>query len=152
MLQRIYGTVFTKKSELDTYLNMLEEAKKRDHRKLGKELKLFTLMEEGPGFPFFLPNGVVLKNNLIDYWRGLHKKSGYVEIETPLILNRKLWETSGHWDHYKENMYTVNIDEEDELASSLGIMSIPCVIMFNDGVEGNRLITYKRGFLFQNNK
>lgn len=113
MLQRIYGTVFTKKSELDTYLNMLEEAKKRDHRKLGKELKLFTLMEEGPGFPFFLPNGVVLKNNLIDYWRGLHKKSGYVEIETPLILNRKLWETSGHWDHYKENMYTVNIDEEE---------------------------------------
>jgi threonyl-tRNA synthetase len=113
MLQRIYGTVFTKKSELDTYLTMLEEAKKRDHRKLGKELKLFTLMEEGPGFPFFLPNGVVLKNNLIEYWRGLHKKSGYVEIETPLILNRKLWETSGHWDHYKENMYTVNIDEEE---------------------------------------
>lgn len=113
MLQRIYGTVFTKKSELDTYLTMLEEAKKRDHRKLGKELKLFTLMEEGPGFPFFLPNGVVLKNNLIDYWRGLHKKSGYVEIETPMILNRKLWETSGHWDHYKENMYTVNIDEEE---------------------------------------
>ena len=113
MLQRIYGTVFTKKSELSTYLTMLEEAKKRDHRKLGKELKLFTLMEEGPGFPFFLPNGVVLKNNLIDYWRGLHKKSGYVEIETPQILNRKLWETSGHWDHFKENMYTVDIDEEE---------------------------------------
>ncbi|MCB2290666.1 threonine--tRNA ligase [Clostridium sp. CS001] len=113
MLQRIYGTVFPKKSELDAYINMLEEAKKRDHRKLGKELKLFTLMEEGPGFPFFLPNGVVLKNNLIEYWRGLHKKSGYVEIETPMILNRKLWETSGHWDHYKENMYTVNIDEEE---------------------------------------
>lgn len=113
MLQRIYGTAFTKKSELEAYITMLEEAKKRDHRKLGKELKLFTLMEEGPGFPFFLPNGVVLKNNLIEYWRGLHKKAGYVEIETPLILNRKLWETSGHWYHYKENMYTVNIDDED---------------------------------------
>ncbi|MBZ9637364.1 threonine--tRNA ligase [Clostridium sp. FP1] len=113
MLQRIYGTVFTKKSELEAYINMLEEAKKRDHKKLGRELKLFTFMEEGPGFPFFLPNGVVLKNNLIEYWRGLHKKFGYVEIETPLILNRKLWETSGHWQHYKENMYTVNIDEED---------------------------------------
>lgn len=113
MLQRIYGTVFPKKSELETYLTMLEEAKKRDHRKLGKELKLFTLMEEGPGFPFFLPNGVVLKNNLIEYWRGIHKKYGYVEIETPQILNRKLWETSGHWQHYKENMYTVKIDEGD---------------------------------------
>ncbi|MGH4121463.1 MAG: threonine--tRNA ligase [Clostridium sp.] len=113
MLQRIYGTVFTKKSELEAYINMLEEAKKRDHKKLGRELKLFTFMEEGPGFPFFLPNGVVLKNNLIEYWRGLHKKFGYVEIETPIILNRKLWETSGHWQHYKENMYTVNIDKEE---------------------------------------
>jgi threonyl-tRNA synthetase len=92
---------------------MLEEAKKRDHRKLGKELKLFTLMEEGPGFPFFLPNGVVLKNALIDYWRDLHKKYEYIEIETPIILNKELWETSGHWFHYKENMYTVNIDEEE---------------------------------------
>jgi len=113
MLQRVYGTAFAKKSELEEYLNMLEEAKKRDHRKLGKELKLFTLMEEGPGFPFFLPKGVVLKNILIDYWRELHRKAGYVEIETPIILNRQLWETSGHWDHYKENMYTVNIDEEE---------------------------------------
>jgi len=113
MLQRIYGTAFGKKSELEEYLNMLEEAKKRDHRKLGKELKLFTLMEEGPGFPFLLPNGVVLKNKLIEYWRELHKKAGYVEIETPMILNRELWETSGHWSHYKENMYTVNIDEEE---------------------------------------
>lgn len=113
MLQRIYGTAFAKKSELDEYLNMLEEAKKRDHRKLGKELKLFALMEEGPGFPFFLPKGVVLKNNLIEYWRELHKKYGYVEIETPMILNKALWETSGHWFHYKENMYTVNIDEEE---------------------------------------
>lgn len=113
MLQRIYGTAFGKKSELEEYLNMLEEAKKRDHRKLGKELKLFSLMEEGPGFPFFLPNGVVLKNKLIEYWRELHNKYGYVEIETPMILNKELWETSGHWSHYKENMYTVNIDEEE---------------------------------------
>ncbi|MBK1810252.1 threonine--tRNA ligase [Clostridium sp. YIM B02505] len=113
MLQRVYGTAFAKKSELDQYLNMLEEAKKRDHRKLGKELKLFALMNEGPGFPFFLPNGVVLKNKLIEYWRELHKKYGYEEIETPLILNRELWQTSGHWYHYKENMYTVNIDEEE---------------------------------------
>lgn len=113
MLQRIYGTAFAKKSELDEYLNMLEEAKKRDHRKLGKELKLFALMEEGPGFPFFLPKGMVLKNILIDYWRELHKKANYLEIETPIILNKQLWETSGHWFHYKENMYTVNIDEEE---------------------------------------
>lgn len=113
MLQRIYGTAFTRKSDLEEYINMLEEAKKRDHRKLGRELKLFEIMEEGPGFPFFLPNGVVLKNNLIEYWRELHRKYEYVEIETPLILNRKLWETSGHWQHYKENMYTVNIDEEE---------------------------------------
>jgi threonyl-tRNA synthetase len=113
MLQRIYGTAFAKKSELDEYLNMLEEAKKRDHRKLGKELKLFALMEEGPGFPFFLPKGMILKNILIDYWRELHRKANYVEIETPIILNRQLWETSGHWYHYKENMYTVNIDEEE---------------------------------------
>jgi len=113
MLQRIYGTAFAKKSELTEYLNMLEEAKKRDHRKLGKELKLFSLMEEGPGFPLFLPNGVVLKNKLIEYWRELHNKYGYVEIETPMILNKELWETSGHWSHYKENMYTVNIDDEE---------------------------------------
>ncbi|GFZ33743.1 threonine--tRNA ligase [Clostridium zeae] len=113
MLQRVYGTAFVKKSELDEYLNMLEEAKKRDHRKLGKDLKLFSLMNEGPGFPFFLPNGVVLKNKLIEYWRELHRKYGYEEIETPLILNRELWQTSGHWYHYKENMYTVNIDEEE---------------------------------------
>ncbi|MCB2353768.1 threonine--tRNA ligase [Clostridium estertheticum] len=113
MLQRIYGTAFARKSELDEYLNMLEEAKKRDHRKLGKELKLFALMDEGPGFPFFLPNGVVLKNKLIEYWREIHKKAGYVEIETPMILNKELWETSGHWSHFKENMYTVSIDEEE---------------------------------------
>ncbi|WP_432408667.1 threonine--tRNA ligase [Wukongibacter sp. M2B1] len=113
MLQRIYGTSFPKKKLLEEYLHRLEEAKKRDHRKLGKELKLFTILEEGPGFPFFLPNGMELKNTLMDYWREVHKKAGYVEVETPIILNRKLWETSGHWDHYKENMYTLKIDEED---------------------------------------
>ena len=113
MLQRVYGTAFSKKAELEEYLHMLEEAKKRDHRKLGKELGLFMLREEGPGFPFFLPNGMVLKNQLLDYWREIHRKAGYVEISTPIMLSRHLWETSGHWDHYKENMYTTVIDEED---------------------------------------
>ena len=113
MLQRIYGTCFPKKEELDAYLQRIEEAKKRDHRKLGKELGLFTLMDEGPGFPFFLPKGMVLRNTLIDYWREVHKRYGYVEISTPMILNRQLWERSGHWDHYKANMYTTVIDEED---------------------------------------
>ena len=113
MLTRIYGTSFPNKEMLDEYLNMLEEAKKRDHRKLGKELKLFTLMDEGPGFPFFLPKGMILKNILIDYWRKIHSREGYVEISTPIILNRKLWETSGHWDHYRENMYTTVIDDVD---------------------------------------
>ncbi len=113
MLQRIYGTCFPKKEGLDEYLKRIEEAKKRDHRKLGKELGLFTLMEEGPGFPFFLPKGMVLRNTLIDYWRQVHKRYGYVEISTPMILNRELWERSGHWYHYKENMYTTQIDEED---------------------------------------
>jgi len=113
MLQRIYGTSFPKAKLLDEYLEMLEEAKKRDHRKIGKELKLFALREEGPGFPFFLPNGMVVKNELMHYWREVHEAAEYVEVETPLIMNRKLWETSGHWYHYKENMYTVVIDEED---------------------------------------
>ena len=113
MLQRIYGTAFPKKDELDQYLNMLEEAKKRDHRKLGKELGLFMLTEEGPGFPFFLPKGMLLKNTLIDYWREIHKRAGYQEISTPIILSRALWERSGHWDHYKDNMYTTLIDGED---------------------------------------
>ena len=113
MLTRIYATAFGKKEELEAYLTMLEEAKKRDHRKLGKELGLFMMHDAGPGFPFFLPKGMVLKNTLLDYWRQLHKKAGYVEISTPIILNRSLWETSGHWDHYKENMYTTVIDEED---------------------------------------
>ena len=113
MLQRIYGTAFTKKDEMEAYLTAQEEAKKRDHRKLGRELGLFMLTEEGPGFPFFLPKGMVLKNTLIDYWRAVHKKYGYVEISTPIILNRHLWERSGHWDHYKQNMYTTVIDEQD---------------------------------------
>lgn len=113
MLTRIYGTAFSTKSELKQYLEQMEEAKKRDHRKLGKELGLFTIMDEGPGFPFFLPKGMVLKNQLIDYWRKIHQREGYVEISTPMMLNRELWETSGHWDHYRENMYTTVIDEKD---------------------------------------
>ena len=113
MLQRVYGTSYPKKAELEEYLNMMEEAKKRDHRKLGKELGLFMMREEGPGFPFFLPKGMELKNQLLDYWREIHKKAGYVEISTPIMLSRHLWETSGHWDHYKDNMYTTVIDDED---------------------------------------
>ncbi len=113
MLSRIYGTAYTKTSDLEAYLTMMEEAKKRDHRKLGKELKLFALLEEGPGFPFFLPKGMVLKNTLLEYWREIHKEAGYVEVSTPIILSKELWETSGHWDHYKDNMYTTVIDEHD---------------------------------------
>ena len=111
MLSRIYGTAYTKAADLDAYLTMLEEARKRDHRKIGKELKLFALLDEGQGFPFFLPNGMIIKNTLIDYWREIHRKAGYVEVQTPIILNRQLWERSGHWDHYKENMYTTVIDD-----------------------------------------
>ncbi len=113
MLTRIYGTSFPTKEMLQEYLERMEEAKKRDHRKLGKELGLFTLMEEGPGFPFFLPKGLILKNLLIDYWRNIHAREGYVEISTPMILNRQLWETSGHWEHYKDKMYTTKIDDVD---------------------------------------
>ena len=113
MLQRIYGVAFSSKKELEKYLNMIEEAKKRDHRKLGRELKLFEIMDEGPGFPFFLPKGVILKNILIDYWRKLHNEAGYVEIETPIMLDKELWIRSGHWDHYKENMYTSMIDNKE---------------------------------------
>ena len=113
MLTRIYGVSFTKKADLEEYLTRMEEAKKRDHRKLGKELGLFMMSEEGPGFPFFLPKGMVLKNTLLDYWHEIHNKAGYVEISTPVMLNRHLWETSGHWDHYKNNMYTTVIDEQD---------------------------------------
>ena len=112
-LQRIYGVAFPKKEELDAYLERLEEAKRRDHRKLGKELGLFMMADEGPGFPFFLPKGMVLKNTLLDYWRQCHKRYGYVEISTPIILNQELWHRSGHWDHYKDNMYTTVIDGED---------------------------------------
>ena len=113
MLTRLYATAFAKKDELEAYITMMEEAKKRDHRKLGTELGLFMMHEAGPGFPFFLPKGMVLKNTLLDYWREIHRKAGYVEISTPVILNRSLWETSGHWDHYKNNMYTTVIDGED---------------------------------------
>ena len=112
-LQRIYGVAFPKKDELDAYLQRIEEAKKRDHRKLGKELGLFMLRDEGPGFPFFLPKGMVLRNTLIDYWRQVHKRYGYVECSTPMMMNRQLWERSGHWDHYKNNMYTTVIDDVD---------------------------------------
>ncbi|MBQ2799484.1 MAG: threonine--tRNA ligase [Ruminiclostridium sp.] len=113
MLSRIYATAFPKKEELEEYLAKIEEAKKRDHRKLGKELELFTIMDEGPGFPFFLPKGMILKNTLIDYWRQIHSRDGYVEISSPMMLNRQLWETSGHWYHYKDNMYTTVIDDTD---------------------------------------
>ena len=113
MLTRIYGTAFQDKEKLEEYLKMLEEVKKRDHRRLGKELGLFMLLDEGPGFPFFLPKGMTLKNTLIEYWRGIHKRENYLEISTPLIMRKELWEQSGHWDHYKDNMYTTSIEEED---------------------------------------
>ncbi len=113
MLQRIYGTAFNSKEELAAYLHMLEEAARRDHRKLGKELDIFAIMDEGPGFPFFLPNGMIIRDELIKYWRSVHRRYGYEEISTPMILSRKLWEQSGHWDHYKENMYFTQIDEMD---------------------------------------
>lgn len=113
MVTRIYATAFAKKDELEAYITMMEEAKKRDHRKIGKELGLFMMSEAGPGLPFFLPNGMVLKNTLLEYWREIHKKAGYVEISTPIMLSRTLWETSGHWDHYKDNMYTTKVDDED---------------------------------------
>ena len=112
-LQRLYGTAFFKKAELDEYLHNLEEAEKRDHRKIGREMDLFMMREEAPGFPFFLPNGMVLKNTLLDYWREIHRKAGYVEISTPMIMNKQLWMTSGHWDHYKDNMYSTVIDDEE---------------------------------------
>lgn len=113
MLQRIYGVAFPRKEELDAYLERMEEAKKRDHRKLGRELDLFDIYEEGPGFPFFLPKGMVLRNMLEDFWREEHRKNGYQEIKTPVILNQDLWHRSGHWDHYKDNMYTTVIDGND---------------------------------------
>lgn len=113
MLTRINGTAFLTKDELEHHLKMLEEAEKRDHRKIGREMELFMMCDEGPGFPFFLPKGMALKNALIDYWREIHYRDDYVEVSTPLIMNRRLWETSGHWDHYKDNMYSTKIDDED---------------------------------------
>ncbi|MBS5451807.1 MAG: threonine--tRNA ligase [Coriobacteriia bacterium] len=113
MLTRINGIAFASKDELDAHLRLLEEAKKRDHRKIGREMDLFMLRDEAPGFPFFLPNGMILKNALLDYWREIHRKAGYVEISTPLIMNKQLWKTSGHWDHYKDNMYSTVIDDEE---------------------------------------
>ena len=112
-LQRLYGTAFFKKSELEEYLHNLEEAEKRDHRRIGREMDIFMMRDEAPGFPFFLPNGMIFKNTLLDYWREIHKKAGYVEISTPMIMNKQLWQTSGHWDHYKDNMYSTVIDEEE---------------------------------------
>lgn len=136
MLQRVYGISFEKKKDLDDYIKMLEEAKLRDHRKLGKEMGLFVLKEEGPGFPFFLPKGTVLKNELLRYWREVHKEDGYVEIETPIILNRQLWETSGHWFNYKENMYSLIIDEEDY---AIKPMNCPgCMIVYANDIHSYR--------------
>ena len=112
MLTRIYGTAYASQAELDQYVFMMEEAKKRDHRKIGKEMELFTFMDEGPGFPFFLPKGMILRNELMKYWREIHTREGYDEIETPIMLDQSLWVTSGHWAHYKENMYTTTIDDQ----------------------------------------
>ena len=136
MLTRIYGTAFFTKSELDNYINMIEEAKKRDHRKLGKELNLFLLNDAGPGFPFFLPNGMILRNSLTDYWIKYHLSKGYEQINTPVILSRSLWETSGHWDHYKNNMFTLKIDDIDYAVKP---MNCPGAIL----VYQNELHSYK---------
>lgn len=145
MLQRIYATAFTKKEDLDEYLHMLEEAKKRDHRKIGKELGLFTMHEEGPGFPFFHPKGMVIKNVLIDYWRQVHTKAGYDEISTPIILNESLWHQSGHWDHYKENMYFTKIDDADY---AIKPMNCPgSVLVYKDDIHSYRELPIKLGEL-----
>lgn len=129
MLQRIYGLAFNNKEELEEHLNFLEESKKRDHRKIGKDLALFTIMDEGPGFPFFLPNGMILKNELLKFWHEIHEKAGYMEISTPIILSRSLWERSGHWENYRENMYTTKIDDED---FAIKPMNCPGGILFFD--------------------
>ncbi|OPL08970.1 MAG: threonine--tRNA ligase [delta proteobacterium ML8_F1] len=143
MLQRIYGTSFPKNTMLTAYLERLEEAKKRDHRKLGRELELFALLDEGPGFPFFFPKGTVLKNELLKYWRQLHEREGYVEIETPIILNRQLWETSGHWDHYRENMYTLKIDDEDY---AIKPMNCPGgMLVYNQSIKSYRDLPIRMG-------
>ncbi len=145
MLQRIYGTAFAKKSQLDEYLNMLEEAKKRDHRKLGKELDLFSIHEEGPGFPFFHPKGMILRNILEDFWRKEHKKNSYQEVKTPIILNEELWHKSGHWDHYKENMYFTKIDDGDY---AIKPMNCPGgMIMYNREMHSYRDLPIRMGEL-----
>ena len=136
MLSRIYGTAFSNKEDLEAHLAMIEEAKKRDHRRLGKELGIFTMMEEGPGFPFFLPKGMVLKNTLLQYWREVHTRENYLEISTPMILSRKLWETSGHWDHYKDNMYTTVIDDEDYCIKPMNCPG--CVLVFGSEARSYR--------------
>ena len=145
MLQRIYGISFPKASMLEEYINMIEEAKKRDHKKLGKELELFMIAPEGPGFPFFLPKGMVLRNILEDYWRKIHKEAGYVEIKTPIILNEELWHRSGHWDHYKENMYTTKIDDVD-----FGVKPMNCpggMIVYKNGLHSYRELPIRAGEL-----
>lgn len=145
MLQRIYGTAFVKKSQLDEYLHMLEEAKKRDHRKLGKELDLFSIQEEGPGFPFFHPKGMIIRNELEDFWRKEHRKNGYQEIKTPIILNEELWHRSGHWDHYKENMYFTKIDDADY---AIKPMNCPGgMLMYRRGMHSYRELPIRMGEL-----
>ena len=145
MLQRIYAISFPKASQIEEYINLLEEAKKRDHKKLGKELELFMIAPEGPGFPFFLPKGMVLRNILEDYWRKIHKEHGYVEIITPMILNEELWHRSGHWDHYKENMYTTKIDDTD-----YGIKPMNCpggMIVYKSKMHSYRDLPIRAGEL-----
>ena len=146
MLTRIYGTSFPKKSELDEYLEMLEEAKKRDHRKLGKELGLFFISEYAPGMPFYMPKGVILKNELIKYWREIHKKAGYVEIETPTAMSRELWEISGHWDHYRQNMYTFKADEDKDYA--IKPMNCPgCMLYYKENIHSYKDLPLRVGEL-----
>lgn len=143
MLTRVYGTAFESKEKLDAYLLMLEEAKKRDHRKLGKELGLFALMDEGPGFPFFLPKGMILKNNLMSYWRELHTEAGYLEISTPMILSKELWHTSGHWDHYKDNMYTTVIDDQEFCIKPMNCPG--CVLVYRSEPHSYRELPLRMG-------
>ena len=146
MLTRIYGTSFPKKSELDEYLTMLEEAKKRDHRKLGKELGLFFISEYAPGMPFYMPKGVILKNELIKYWREIHKKANYVEIETPTAMSRELWEVSGHWDHYRQNMYTFKADEDKDYA--IKPMNCPgCMLYYKENIHSYKDLPLRVGEL-----
>ena len=146
MLTRIYGTSFPKKSELDEYLTMLEEAKKRDHRKLGKELGLFFISEYAPGMPFYMPKGMILKNELIKYWREIHKKAGYVEIETPTAMSRELWEVSGHWDHYRQNMYTFKADEDKDYA--IKPMNCPgCMLFYKENIHSYKDLPLRVGEL-----